>query len=93
MILNEFCANLELHAPQTRGIVMTYIERLVSESRQEGRREERQHLLRRQLEIKFGMLSPASEQRLAGASEAELARWIERVLFAGTLEQLFADEH
>ena len=97
MILEEFCANLELHAPQTRGTVMTYIERLVSESRQEGRqegrREERQHLLRRQLEIKFGTLSPASEQRLAGASEAELARWIERVLFAGTLEQLFADEH
>ncbi len=105
MILEEFCANLELHAPQTRGTVMTYIERLVSESRQEGRREgrqegrqegrreERQHLLRRQLEIKFGTLSPASERRLAGASEAELARWIERVLFAGTLEQLFADEH
>jgi hypothetical protein len=101
VILDEFCANLERIAPHTRETVMTYLEQRDAQQRQEGRREGRQEgrqegrkdALRQQIALKFGPLSDDAERRVATADGSEVDRWLERVLFASTLEQLFADEH
>ncbi|MFC3609214.1 hypothetical protein [Stutzerimonas tarimensis] len=61
-----------------------------AEARAEGKIEGQANTLRRQLQIKFGELPGALEQRLQTASEAELAAWAERVLFAEGLEQVFS---
>ena len=47
-------------------------------------------LLRRLLHAKFSTLPADLEQRLQNASEDELSAWAERVLFAESLEQVFA---
>jgi len=47
-------------------------------------------LLMRQLRVKFGALSPATEQRLKSATPLQLEHWGDRVLTAETLEQVFA---
>jgi flagellar biosynthesis/type III secretory pathway protein FliH len=60
------------------------------EGRQEGRREGAAELLGRQLNRRFGALSPAVQNRLARASEEQLAQWSEAVLDARTLKQVFS---
>ncbi|MFC3609215.1 Rpn family recombination-promoting nuclease/putative transposase [Stutzerimonas tarimensis] len=61
-----------------------------AEGRAEGKAIGQANTLRRQLQIKFGELPDAFEQRLQTASEAELTAWAERVLFAEGLEQVFS---
>ncbi|TBU92206.1 hypothetical protein DNJ96_15445, partial [Stutzerimonas kirkiae] len=58
----------------------------------EGKIEGRADSLRRLLQLRFGALPDALEQRLQCADEAELTTWTERVLFAGQLEQVFAED-
>ena len=55
-----------------------------------GKQEGQSALLHHLLQAKFGQLSADLEQRLSNASEDELATWAERVLFAESLEQVFA---
>ncbi len=55
-----------------------------------GQTKGQANTLRRQLQIKFGELPDAVEQRLQAASEAELSAWTERILFAERLEQVFS---
>ena len=71
-------------------------------ARQEGREEGRQEgiqigesrgrtaLLARLLQLKFGPLAEATQQRLEQADEAQLDAWAERVLSAQSLDELFA---
>jgi hypothetical protein len=47
--------------------------------------------LRKQLGRKFGELPDWAQQRLRAASVADIERWIDRVLVAGTLDEVFAD--
>jgi hypothetical protein len=47
--------------------------------------------LARQLRARFGPLSPALEQRLERATAAELDRWVERILTATQLDEVFDD--
>ena len=47
-------------------------------------------ILSKLLGLKFGALPPAAQQRLQAASASELELWSERILFAKTLEDLFA---
>ncbi|HWN67243.1 MAG TPA: hypothetical protein VNM90_06360 [Haliangium sp.] len=47
--------------------------------------------LTRQLGRKFGELPDWARQRLQTASKADIERWGERVLVAGTLDDVFAD--
>ncbi|MEM6275280.1 MAG: DUF4351 domain-containing protein, partial [Myxococcota bacterium] len=54
----------------------------------QGRDEERRAMLRRQLEIKFGSLSPDVVERLRAASSAELQTWVERIVSIDSLEEL-----
>jgi len=55
-----------------------------------GKAEGRRATLAKQLQLKFGALSDDDRARLDAADEAALDLWTERVLFATTLEQLFA---
>jgi len=57
---------------------------------QEGRQEGAAQLLERQLNRRFGTLSPTIQKRLAKASPEQLARWSEAVLEAQTLKQVFS---
>jgi hypothetical protein len=49
-------------------------------------------MVERLLRVRFGELPSASLDRVANASADELDRWAERLLDAGSLEQLFAGE-
>lgn len=53
--------------------------------------EGEQKLLTKQLGRKFGELPDWAQQRLRAASVADIERWAERVLVAGTLDDVFAD--
>jgi len=55
----------------------------------EGRAEGQRSVLAKQLRLKFGPLDSAAEARLADATPAQLDRWTERVLTAGSLEQIW----
>ena len=59
------------------------------EGREEGRAEGQVAVLARQLTLKFGELPEPVKQCLEQADEAELNLWAERVLFAGSLEDIF----
>jgi hypothetical protein len=60
-----------------------------AEERIEGRAEGKQQTLLRLLALKFGDLPSAVQARAAAASESELDLWLERLLFAETLEAVF----
>ena len=62
-----------------------------AEGEREGKQKGQSTLLHRQLQAKFSTLPANLEQRLQNASEDELAIWAERVLFAESLEQVFAN--
>jgi predicted transposase/invertase (TIGR01784 family) len=56
-----------------------------AEGEAKGKAEGKAETLRKLLTLKFGELSEAAASRIASASEAELDRWVERVLSADTL--------
>lgn len=63
------------------------------EGRQAGLQEGRQvaaEMLGRQLNRRFGALSPAVQKRLAKASPEQLVQWSDAVLDATTLKQVFS---
>ncbi len=53
-------------------------------------REGKADLVLHLLSLKFGELTPALRERIASASEMELQRWSERLLTAGSLNDVFA---
>ena len=55
-----------------------------------GRQEGRFSVLVRLLQLKFGPLSEATQQRLEQTDEARLDLWTERVLSAQSLDEVFA---
>ena len=70
-----------------RGIVQG-IERGIEQGIKKGRNEGETHLLRIQLQQKFGILSPCMEQRLQTATQPELDRWATRILSATTIDEV-----
>lgn len=78
------------HAEQVR-LLVEYVNRgiLRGAARKAEKKAERAMLLR-QLQLRFGALSSSVKRRVLAASEVRLHRWSERVLFAPTLEQVFA---
>ncbi|QLF94272.1 hypothetical protein HW090_14130 [Pseudomonas sp. ABC1] len=56
-----------------------------------GRISALQETLHKQLFLKFGNVPADIEQRLETATESELKRWAERILFAGQLPEVFAE--
>jgi len=58
--------------------------------RDRPRRDNRVSILTRLLRRKFGALPPAILTRMATADASEVDVWLERVLFAATLDDVFA---
>jgi hypothetical protein len=69
--------------------MQTYNDLLRQEGRQEGLLEGQRAVLLRLLTKKFGAVSPAVQQRLQAASDNELNLWADRILLAGSLEDVF----
>jgi predicted transposase/invertase (TIGR01784 family) len=102
VIWTEFCANLSQAAPEAAGVAMNLYEQWIAEGeakgeakglvrgRAEGRAEGEASLLTKLLTTKFGPLPDAERNRLASATITELETWAERVLFATSLDQVFA---
>ncbi|HEX7182608.1 MAG TPA: DUF4351 domain-containing protein [Thermoanaerobaculia bacterium] len=87
----------ELGSKEDQAIMMTWAERFEAEimekgrqaGRQEGLREGMERILLRQLKQRFRTLPPDVAQRVSRISSTdELARLAERVLTAGSLEEL-----
>lgn len=62
-----------------------------SEGHEEGHKEGERKLLLRQLRARFGELPAHAVARVEAAPEADLERWGERILHAGTLAEVLAD--
>ena len=56
---------------------------------QRARNEGRQEVLERQLQRRFGVLSPGVAERLRQASAGDLEAWADNVLEASTLDEVF----
>jgi len=83
----------ERHPSQTHHALAKWVERAKAEAIEaeaKGRTTERTDIPRRQLRLKFGQLPDSAEQQLQHASQAQLEYWAEQVLFADTLDQVFA---
>ncbi len=67
------------------------LEKGVEQGIGQGRISTLQNTLQKLLQLKFGEPAAEYEQRLLQAEEAELTLWTERVLFAETIEAVFAE--
>lgn len=66
------------------------IEQGLEKGISQGRVTALQQTLQKQLKLKFGVLADEYEQRVLQAEESELNLWTERVLFAESVEMVFA---
>jgi hypothetical protein len=57
--------------------------------RADGKAEGLRATLAKQVRLKFGVLSDAVRARLDAADQASLDLWLERILFATTLDEMF----
>ncbi len=64
--------------------MMRFSERFI----EQGRQEEAQRLLRKQIQLKFGELPDWAEQRLTQADHAVLEDWSAAILSADSLDTL-----
>ena len=67
------------------------IDRWNREIREDGRQEGEAQVVLRLLRLKFGLLKPGIEDRVRSADSERLLVWAERVLTAGTLEDVLRD--
>ena len=65
----------------------------LQEGRQEGRQQGERTVLERQLQRRFGVLTPEITEKLSEASSTDLENWAEKVLDAKTLEDVFDSSH
>jgi hypothetical protein len=79
--------DLEEVRPMLRETVQEWTRQWLEQGRQEGEA----HLLTRQLEQKFGVLSDADRMRIQKADAEELLSWGERLLTARTLPEVFGE--
>jgi predicted nuclease with TOPRIM domain len=63
---------------------------LWDEAIDEGLAKGRRSTLAKQMQLRFGPLTPATEARLEAADETTLDRWTERILTAASLDELLA---
>jgi predicted transposase/invertase (TIGR01784 family) len=61
----------------------------LQEGRQEGRQEGEARMVLRLLRLRFGPLDPAVEERVRFADTDRLLEWGERILTAGSLQEVF----
>ena len=81
---------LDAAQPDVKDALMTLAEKWKAEGeakgRAEGKAEGKADTLCKLLTLKFGELTEPMARRIASASEAELDRWVGRVLIADTLD-------
>jgi len=65
------------------------MEKGMEKGREEGREEGERRLLEKQARLRFGPLPQWVLRKLAGASQAELERWGERLIQVDRLEEIF----
>ena len=79
----------------SQAIVDQWERELLEKGREKGRGEGRadavRDMLTRQLCARFGPLDAATESRIAKATVGDLDRWIERVIVAERMDDLFED--
>jgi hypothetical protein len=84
-----------LEAMSQVGVERIVIEDLVEfgkdQGLEQGRLEGEARALLKQLRLRFGPASEGVAARVRAASEAEVERWLERVLMAASLDDVFAD--
>jgi hypothetical protein len=68
---------------------MSYVTSWEQFAREEGEQRGEAKALLRQLQVKFGPMTPDIESRVKGAEPAQLDLWLTRILTAATLEDLF----
>jgi hypothetical protein len=85
--LEAFRARIREEAPEAEQAAMTIAEQM----RQEGRLEERASMLTKLLTLKFKSLSAQHEAVIAEATGEQLERYVERVLEAETIDDVFAE--
>ena len=56
-----------------------------SEGRLEGRSEAKADMVRRQIQRRFGTVTPDCELRIVGASDQQLDAWVDHLMNVGTL--------
>ena len=66
----------------------SFAERMFPEALTQGRRE----MLLEQLDARFGRIPETDRKRIEEGSKADYQRWAKRLLFADSLEQVFAGE-
>lgn len=69
-----------------------FARKYVAEGRRQGQLEGQRELLREQLEVRFGVLPEDVRGRLESGTSEQFACWARRILTAGTLQEVFADE-
>jgi hypothetical protein len=80
----------EKNMPYVTSVERIGLRRGLDQGRKEGRQEGEATVLLRQIELKFGPPDAASRNRVESADAETLLRWSERILTAGSLEELFA---
>ena len=85
----------ELTLEEVESMLAESIDRWNREIREEGREQGRQEgearMLLRQLRLKFGPLAPEIEEKVRSTDADRLLEWIERVLTAERLQDVFRD--
>ena len=103
----EFRETICKQLPEAKEAVMTYAEKMIQQGREQGREEGREqgreqgreegrlvtlrNVLHKQLTLKFGSVPPEHVATLDSARIEQLERYVERVLTAETLADVFAD--
>ena len=75
--------------PEESSIMVGLNQRARDEGRQQGRQEGERAVIARLLRRRFGELPSAISAQLRSASEAELEAWVDNVLDATTLQEVF----
>ena len=72
--------------------VVEWTEQWKQQGLQQGKQQGRVEILLRQLELKFGpaVVTAVDRRRVEQADSATLQRWLEKILLASTIEDVFA---
>ena len=83
---------IEALPPEHQEEVVTLGEALRLEGRRQGKLEGKRETLLSLLRVKFRQLPAEAERRVAEADEHALDRWSKAVLFASTIDEVWADD-
>ena len=77
--------------PDAENELMSTLDRMTREAKEQGRAEGRSEMLLKQLRARFGSLPEGVIARVQAAAPRELDVWAERILSASTLDDVLED--